>query len=98
MNEHNTRSNKIRLSELFLKQKDLFTTTLKPTLAAIPNIGVKLIENLEDFAKFCLVAEECLRMEYQCSGMTRTSATRSEIILNNNHQRERPMSNRSGTD
>ncbi|CAF4496522.1 unnamed protein product, partial [Didymodactylos carnosus] len=86
MNEHNTRSNKIRLSELFLKQKDLISTTLKPALSAIPNIDVKLRENLDDFDKFCSLAEERLRMEYHFSGMTRSLATKSEIILNNNYQ------------
>ncbi|CAF4260937.1 unnamed protein product, partial [Didymodactylos carnosus] len=98
MNEHYTRSNKIRLSELFLKQKDLISTTLKPALSAIPNIDVKLIENLDDFDKFCSLAEECLRMEYHFSGMTRSLATKSEIILNNNYQPQQTLSNRTRKD
>ncbi|CAF1337679.1 unnamed protein product [Didymodactylos carnosus] len=61
----------------------------KYATVSIRGKDVKLIKNLEDFDKFCLLAEKCLRRKYQYSEMTRTSATRSKIILYNNHQRER---------
>ncbi|CAF0794544.1 unnamed protein product [Didymodactylos carnosus] len=98
MNEHNTRSNKTRLSELFSKLNNLITTAVKPALFLMPNIDVKLIESLEDLDKFCILAEERLRMEYQFSEVTKTLVTKLEIALNDNHQFQQTMSNSNRKD